>query len=81
LSSSEPQAVFGVVLFRSVHGALGAERILAAAGVLHKLIPVPRHLSSACGFCLRFQWADRERVEGLLPRDRLGVEAVALLAP
>jgi hypothetical protein len=79
LSSSEPTGGFGVVLFRSVQGALGAEKLLVSAGVPHKLIAVPRHLSSSCGFCLRFPWADRQRVEELLPGDRLGVESIVAL--
>jgi hypothetical protein len=79
LSSSEPQAAFGVVLFHSVQGALAAEKLLLAAGVAYKLITVPRHLSSACGFCVRIAWSDRERVEELLPKDRLGVERIVAL--
>jgi hypothetical protein len=79
LSSSEPAGPFGVVLFHSVHGALGAERLLGAAGVAHKLIPVPRHLSSDCGFCVRFAWADREAVARLLPAERLGVVGIVAL--
>lgn len=79
MSSSEPETAYGVVLFRSVQGALAAERILLGAGVPHKLVAVPRHLSSACGFCVRFAWPERERVEALLPKDRLGVERVVAL--
>jgi len=79
LSSSESPGGFGVVLFRSVQGALAAERRLVAAGLPHKLIAVPRQLSSSCGFCVRFAWADRARVEALLPADGLGVEGVVAL--
>jgi hypothetical protein len=68
-----------VVLFRSVHGALGAEKLLIGGGVAHKLIPVPRHLSSSCGFCLRFNWGDKELVEGLLSGGKLEVEGVLAL--
>jgi len=75
---SEPTSALGVVLFHSVQGALGAERLLLAAGIAHKLIPVPRHLSSNCGFCLRFDWADRGRVEVALPV-QLGVEGIVPL--
>jgi len=42
-----------VFLFPSVNYALKAEKILKAAGIVHKLIPVPRHISSDCGVCLR----------------------------
>ena len=79
MSSSDSQARYGVVLFHSVQGALGAEKLLVGAGVVHKLIPVPRHLSSNCGFCLRFNWADKESVQKLLPGDKLGVERIVAL--
>lgn len=76
MSSCESSSDFGVVLFHSVQGALGAEKILIAEQVPHKLISVPRHISSNCGFCLRFAWADRERVEELLPADKFGIEGI-----
>lgn len=76
MSTSDTEAGFGVVLFRSTQGAIAAEKALLAAGVPHKLVPVPRHLSSACGFCLRFAWDDRERVAALLANGRLEVEGV-----
>lgn len=79
MSPPEPAEAHGVVLFQSVQGALGAERLLLAAGLPHKLIPVPRHLSSSCGFCLRFAWADRAAVEAALSGARLGVESVVPL--
>ncbi|OGP55354.1 MAG: hypothetical protein A2Y65_08055 [Deltaproteobacteria bacterium RBG_13_52_11] len=50
----EQAASYGVVLFQSISGALRAEKLLKKQGIDHKLIPVPRHLSSDCGVCLRF---------------------------
>lgn len=77
MSSHSSQTRFGVVLFQSVQGALAAEKRLLDAGVPHKLIAVPRHISSSCGFCLRFSWPDRDLVEELLHQGgRLGVEAI-----
>ncbi|MEK7704871.1 MAG: DUF3343 domain-containing protein [Myxococcota bacterium] len=70
-----------MVLFHSVQGAIGAEKLLVAAGVPHKLIAVPRELSSNCGFCLRFRWADRDRVESTLAQRQLGVEGIHALRP
>lgn len=67
------------MLFHSVQGALGAEKVLAAAGIKYKLIPVPRQLSSDCGFCIRFVWVDRERVEGLLLNSKFGVDKITAL--
>ena len=56
----------GVILFPSVHFALRAEKLLKARGLPHKLIPVPRHLSSDCGVCLRIPWDKREEVMEIL---------------
>jgi len=79
LSSCDSNSGFGVVLFQSTQGAIAAEKLLVSAGVGHKLITVPRHLSSSCGFCLRFAWTDREAVEGLLGQAKLGVERIVAL--
>ena len=42
-----------VILFKAVSYALKAEKILKQEGLPHKLIPVPKHISSDCGVCLR----------------------------
>jgi hypothetical protein len=43
-----------VALFQSVSHVISAERILKEAQVPHKVIPVPRKISSDCGVCIRF---------------------------
>lgn len=58
--------VYHVVLFHSVHHALRSEKILKEKGLPHKLIPVPRHISSDCGICLRFTPEFRNRIEEAL---------------
>jgi hypothetical protein len=50
---------FIVFLFPSVSYTLKAEKILKEQGIVHKLIPVPRHIGSDCGVCLRVT-ADRQ---------------------
>lgn len=52
------EAEHAVLLFDGTSQALRAERVLQRAGVACKLIPVPRHLSSDCGVCLRVARAD-----------------------
>jgi hypothetical protein len=46
---------YRVLLFESVSAALLAEKILKKREVPHKLIPIPRHLSSDCGVCIRIR--------------------------
>ncbi|PKN77488.1 MAG: hypothetical protein CVU52_00315 [Deltaproteobacteria bacterium HGW-Deltaproteobacteria-10] len=55
-----------VVLFESVSHALRAEKLIKTATISCKLIPVPRHLSSDCGICLRFNTEEKDRVEKIL---------------
>jgi len=57
---------YHVILFDSVHHALRSEKILKEAGIPHKLIPVPRHISSDCGICLRFTVDLRKRIDEAL---------------
>jgi len=45
---------FCVALFDSVSHVMKAEKILKGTGIPHKLIPVPRSISTDCGVCLRF---------------------------
>jgi hypothetical protein len=67
-----PYAVF---LFPSVSHTLKAEKILRARGTPHKLIPVPRHISSDCGVCLRVAMEQQELVaealQGLVTWERM----------
>ncbi len=44
---------FIVLIFHTSNHAFRAEKVLKQAGIACKLVPVPRHLSSECGVCLR----------------------------
>ena len=65
-----------VILFHASSHALRAESLLNARGIAGKLIPVPRHLSSDCGICLRIAGADREKACETITAG--GVEIVAV---
>jgi len=55
-----------VLLFDSTSEALLAEKLFKRAGISHKIIPVPRHLSSDCGVCIRVFASDKERARETL---------------
>lgn len=57
------QTYHDVMLFKSVSYALKAEKILKAEKLPHKLIPVPKQISSDCGICLRFEPQYRHAIE------------------
>ena len=60
------EPAYCVVLFKSVHHALRAEKVLKERGIPNKVIPVPRHISSDCGVCIRFECSLRPHVEEVL---------------
>ncbi len=45
--------LYAVLLFPGTSHAVRAEQVLLRAGVPCKMIPVPRHISSDCGVCVR----------------------------
>jgi hypothetical protein len=63
---SPQENAYAVILFESVSHSLRAEKLVQAANIRGRLIPVPRHLSSDCGVCLRFDLSDRKAVEDAL---------------
>ncbi|MBY5979423.1 DUF3343 domain-containing protein [Ferrimonas balearica] len=66
-----------VILFPSGHYAIWAERLFQHHGICHKLIPVPRALSSDCGYCICLPTSAVEQAVSLLHRsgvDYLRVE-------
>ena len=70
----------GVLLFPSIHFALRAEKLVKEKRFSAKLIPVPRHLSSDCGVCLRIPWGEREEILGILKEAGVKVEGIHLLS-
>jgi hypothetical protein len=65
------ETVYTVILVQSTNHALRAEKILQGADVACRLIPVPRHLSSDCGVCIRVRRADEEQAVKALKAARV----------
>lgn len=63
---------YAVMLFPSTSHAIRVDNILHKAGIQSKMIPVPRHLSSNCGVCVRIERADTEAARRAL--EEVGVE-------
>lgn len=64
----------GVALFHTTTSAIRAEKILMKVGLLVKLVPTPRELSSDCGISLRFSPADEGLVRFTLDQAHLEYE-------
>lgn len=56
--------------FYTHYGASCFAREMKKRGADHRMMPVPRRLSSSCGVCVRFAW------EGGLPTDAEDLEAI-----
>ena len=67
---------YAVILVYSTSYALLAEKVLGQAGIPCKLIPVPRHLSSDCGVCIRIERADQKTALQSLEAVRVEMKAV-----
>ncbi len=65
---------YAVILVYSTAHALKAEKALQRAGIPCKLIPVPRHISSDCGVCVRIRRSDRQSALEVLETAGVGIE-------
>lgn len=65
---------YGVILFHTTTSAIRAEKILLKVGLLIKLVPTPRDLSSDCGISLRFSPVDEDLVRFNLDQAQLEYE-------
>ena len=68
-----------VFLFSSTSAAIRAEKLAMESDFKVKLIPVPRHLSSDCGVCLRCDSAEVDAMRSLLESSRVEWEDVCSL--
>ena len=65
-----------VILVYSTSYALRVEKLLRKAGIPSRLIPVPRHLSSDCGVCLRIAQTDRDAAQRALQEGGVEIEGI-----
>lgn len=65
--------MYSVVLFHTTNSALRLEKLCKKAGINIKLIPVPRHLSSDCGVCLRFEKESAETIKTIIEKNSIEI--------
>jgi hypothetical protein len=54
--------IYWVALFDSVSQVIKAEKVLKQAEIPHKIIPVPKIISTDCGVCVRFLPEQKETI-------------------
>jgi len=57
---------YNAAVFLSVTHVMKAEKILQKNSIPHKIIPVPRTISSDCGVCIRFETGLEEKIREVL---------------
>lgn len=67
---------YSVILVHSTSHAIRAEKILRAASIPCKMIPVPRHISSDCGVCVRVGRTDADAARRALEAAGLEIEDI-----
>jgi hypothetical protein len=70
------EQTYKVLLMQSTSHAIRAEQVLYRAGISAKLIPVPRHLSSDCGVCIRIGQSDLKKAQEALQAAKVEIEAI-----
>ena len=70
---------FSVILFFSTNYAIRSKSIFEKNNLDHKVIPVPRHLSSDCGYTVRIEKKDELRAKELLELNKVEYDRIAEL--
>lgn len=64
------------VLFFSTNHAMWAESILVTRGIAARVVPVPRHLSSDCGYCLEIPELAAEETAAILKAEAVEFDRI-----
>jgi hypothetical protein len=67
---------YAVVLVQSTSHAMRVEKLLRNRAIACKMIPVPRHISSDCGACVRIRYEDVETVRRVVEAARVEFESI-----
>jgi len=72
-------SLHSVILVDSTSHAMRIEKVLHTHNIPSKLIPVPRHLSSDCGVCVRIASDKKERVREILESNKIVYQSIKVL--
>ncbi len=67
-----------IILFHSTNYAIWAQNLLKENNIDCKMIPVPRDLSSDCGYCVRISPEDSEQAEKILNDNDVEFDSVVV---
>ncbi len=67
---------YAVILVHSTSHAMRAEKVLCDQGIACKMIPVPRHISSDCGVCVRILHQDIDAARRVVEAASVEIESI-----
>jgi hypothetical protein len=67
---------YAVILTHSTSHSIRIEKLLLADGFRVEMIPVPRHLSSDCGTCVKIRSVDLEKARGMLEEKNIPFDRI-----
>ena len=67
---------YAVIIAYSTSHALRIEKLLQGIEIPCKLIPVPRHISSDCGVCLRILRSDIDAASQVIEATSVEIEGI-----
>ncbi len=70
---------YAVILTHSTSHTIRVEKILKEEGLVTKMVPVPRHVSSDCGSCVKIKVEDKERALQILKERNAPFDRIELL--
>ncbi len=65
------------ILFHSSNYAMWAADELKIKGLVHRIVPVPRELSSDCGYCINISSEDSESAVKILEEKNIELDRIA----
>lgn len=70
------QPEYAVILVPSTSHAMRLEKLLRDEGIACKMIPVPRHISSDCGVCVRILRQEVDAARRVMDGAHIEVEGI-----
>ncbi|MFI3330316.1 MAG: DUF3343 domain-containing protein [Rikenellaceae bacterium] len=65
--------MYSIAVFKSAREAIKADKVCRDNNLNTRVIPVPKHISSECGMCLRLLSAEADKVKELIEENNIKV--------
>ena len=70
---------YSAILFHSTNYSIWTSKVLKKAGIKNKMISIPRHLSSDCGYCVKILTGDVPAALELIEKNSIEYDRIEKL--